>query len=380
MFADRATSVTINVFLLSFDSISETEMDYSVEVYLTMIWVDERLQFHNYSEFQWLEVGTKLMESVWVPDAYFRNEKTAAFHDVTVPNRYLHLHPNGTVVYSMRLSLTLICRMDLLKYPLDTQVCPMVIQSYVYTTQNVQFLWDTNNPLTFDKEMELEQGLPQFAITKAVTENCTAALGETTFACIRAIFTLRRDVRYYIINVYIPSILIVVLSWVSFWLDLNATPARVSLGVLTVLTLNTHGSSVQAALPKVSYIKAIDVWTVACLIFVFAALLEFAYVNVLARQGSKPMKNCCYCENLNNKVRTFLFLVQFSHPINDLTRLCYKSCSEENNIIERPKVNKQITDWREQARKLDKVSRYAFPISFLTFNTFYWFIYIFVDL
>lgn len=71
------------------------------------------------------------------------------------------------------------------------------------------------------------------------------------FACIKAYFTLKRDIGYYIIQVYVPSILIVALSWVSFWLDLEAIPARVSLGVLTVLTLNTHGSHIQSQLPKV---------------------------------------------------------------------------------------------------------------------------------
>ncbi|XP_050416355.1 glycine receptor subunit alpha-2 [Patella vulgata] len=361
---DIPTNVTIKIFLLSFDSVSETTMDYSVEIYLTMIWVDERLQFLNYSDFKWLEVGTKLMDAVWVPDVYFRNEKTAAFHDVTVPNRYLHLYPNGTVVYSMRLSLTLICRMDLLKYPLDTQICPMVIQSYVYTTENVLFWWDTHQPLIFDGDLDLNQGLPQFAITDSITVGCTASLGGTNFACIKASFTLRRDVRYYVIQVYIPSILIVGLSWVSFWLDLNAIPARVSLGVLTVLTLNTHGSNVQAALPKVSYIKAIDVWTVACLIFVFSALLEFAYVNVLSRRGDKLNyigSGCgttpCFC---------------------DIDIDPDKDTSNDNSTPEKRRQNYQ--KWRHAARRVDKMSRIAFPVGFITFNLVYWITYVFVDI
>jgi glycine receptor alpha-3 len=78
---------------------------------------------------------------------------------------------------------------------------------------------------------------------------------------------------YYLIQIYIPSGLIVVISWVSFWLNRNATPARVALGITTVLTMTTLMSSTNAALPKISYAKSIDVYLGACFVMVFASLL-----------------------------------------------------------------------------------------------------------
>ena len=78
---------------------------------------------------------------------------------------------------------------------------------------------------------------------------------------------------YYMIQIYIPSSLIVVISWVSFWLNRNASPARVSLGVTTVLTMTTLMSSTNAALPKISYVKSIDIYLGTCFIMVFASLL-----------------------------------------------------------------------------------------------------------
>lgn len=40
-------------------------------------------------------------------------------------------------------------------------------------------------------------------------------------------------------QVYVPCILIVVLSWVGFWIHREATSDRVGLGITTVLTLST---------------------------------------------------------------------------------------------------------------------------------------------
>ena len=50
------------------------------------------------------------------------------------------------------------------------------------------------------------------------------------------------------------------MSWVSFWLNRGAAPARVGLGVTTVLTMTTLMASVNAALPKISYMKSIDIY------------------------------------------------------------------------------------------------------------------------
>lgn len=45
-------------------------------------------------------------------------------------------------------------------------------------------------------------------------------------------FDLARRMGYFTIQTYIPCTLIVVLSWVSFWINKDAVPARTSLGKL----------------------------------------------------------------------------------------------------------------------------------------------------
>ena len=75
------------------------------------------------------------------------------------------------------------------------------------------------------------------------------------YPCLQFRFKMRRDIGYFLIQVYVPSILIVILSWVSFWINVDASPARVSIGLLTVLTTTTMSSVARSSLPRVSYIK-----------------------------------------------------------------------------------------------------------------------------
>ena len=88
------------------------------------------------------------------------------------------------------------------------------------------------------------------------------------------------------------------MSWVSFWLNRGAAPARVGLGVTTVLTMTTLMASVNAALPKISYMKSIDIYLAVCFFMVFGALIEYACVGYTAkriqlRSEEKKVDNMC---------------------------------------------------------------------------------------
>ena len=68
-------------------------------------------------------------------------------------------------------------------------------------------------------------------------------------------FKFRRRLGYFMFHTYIPTCLIVMMSWISFWIKPEAVPARVTLGVTSLLTLSTQHANSQKSLPPVSYIK-----------------------------------------------------------------------------------------------------------------------------
>lgn len=352
---DYPTKVSVQLYVSSVDSVSEQNMEYSVTVLLRQVWEDHRLNYTNMSDLPRLEVDSSRIKNLWVPDLFFSNEKKGAFHDVTLPNRMFHIYKNGTVYYSIRLSLTLSCYMGLERYPMDVQICSMIMESYSYSAENVYFTWIQNQePVVVDESIEM----PQYTLEKYGTSVCKKDYGEGNFTCIRADFHLSRNQGYFVIQVYIPSILIVLLSWVSFWLDVDSIPARISLGVLTVLTMTTQSSGARASLPRVSYVKAIDVWMAVCLIFVFAALLEFAYVNVLSRRRSY---NRSFSQKLTKRILDRRRAERHNGAKNDVQ--INVPDIETDNVY---KNNKQA------AQFFDKVARYVFPLIFGIFNVFYW--------
>lgn len=91
---------------------------------------------------------------------------------------------------------------------------------------------------------------------------------------------MKRRVGFFIIETYIPSCIIVALSWISFWIPPDSVPARVALGITTALTMVTISGSARAGLPRVSYVKAIDWYLLVCLLFVFGAMLEYTLVSI----------------------------------------------------------------------------------------------------
>ena len=113
---------------------------------------------------------------------------------------------------------------------------------------------------------------------------------------------------------------------------MDAVPARISLGVTTVLTMATQLSGSRQSIPKVSYPKAIDVWMAMCMLFVFAALVEYAFVNVMAR---KP-KNAKYKKSDNpgdveEAGAVSMFLCGCSNVW--VKRLLTPSCGVQTSII-----------------------------------------------
>lgn len=78
--------------------------------------------------------------------------------------------------------------------------------------------------------------LPQFTIIGYETNDRKERLATGVYQRLSLSFKLQRNIGYFVFQTYLPSILIVMLSWVSFWINHEATSARVALGMLFIFS------------------------------------------------------------------------------------------------------------------------------------------------
>ena len=99
-----------------------------------------------------------------------------------------------------------------------------------------------------------------------------------SFASLTAVFSFRRRTESFISSIFVPSIVLVVLSWCCFYISPAAVPARVALSITTILTSILLKGNVNRDMPKVSYMKAVDYFMLTSFGFIFAALIEYIIV------------------------------------------------------------------------------------------------------
>ncbi|KAG5337198.1 GLUCL protein, partial [Acromyrmex charruanus] len=301
-------------------------------------WYDPRLRYSNRSRYEFLN-AIHHYENIWLPDTYFIMH--GDFKDPIIPVHFaLRIYRNGTVNYLMRRHLILSCQGRLNIFPFDDPLCSFAIESISYEQTAITYVWKNdegtlrkspsltalnaylikNQTITcpikvswradgqivieedeFDDFGDSKCSLCQRRFEEQVSNNAhdnkmlsiIEELREAgNYSCLKVDLIFTRDRSFYFTTVFIPGIILVTSSFITFWLEWNAVPARVMIGVTTMLNFFTTSNGFRGTLPVVSNLTAMNVWDGVCMCFIYASLLEFVCVNYVGRK--RPMHNVVY--------------------------------------------------------------------------------------
>ncbi len=252
--------VEINVAVRSVGPVDEQRQIFSLDCYFRQYWTDPRLKY-NSTRLKELPMNWAFLTKIWRPDTYIVNGKQSYLHKMTVPNRFIRIAPNGRISYSQRLTVKARCQMDLRKFPLDSQQCPLEFGSFGHGAEDLVYRWGPD-PVSIDSNMGLAQydlvnwthssfnGLRGRAVRNVSLVQLTFHFQrQTGFYMLQIYIPVPKSIMFYKINVkiYMPMVfqltLIVCCSWVTFWLRMTG-----STDLLKASRFKSHLSS-QLAVP-----------------------------------------------------------------------------------------------------------------------------------
>ncbi|XP_040429632.1 gamma-aminobutyric acid receptor subunit alpha-6 isoform X1 [Cygnus olor] len=396
-FGGAVTEVKTDIYVTSFGPVSDVEMEYTMDVFFRQTWTDERLKFGGPTEI--LRLNNLMVSKIWTPDTFFRNGKKSIAHNMTTPNKLFRIMQNGTILYTMRLTINADCPMRLVNFPMDGHACPLKFGSYAYPKSEIIYTWK-KGPLHSVEVPQESSSLLQYDLIGQTVSSETIKSNTGEYSLQLLYFHLQRKIGYYLIQTYIPCIMTVVLSQVVFWINKESVPARTVAGITTVLTMTTLSISARHSLPKVSYATAMDWFIAVCFAFVFSALIEFAAVNYFTNlQTQRAMRKAARAAALAAALSAATVpaedeIVSRSDSNCNLKKRVNSVTSQADQSPEASIISNSASQYQPvsvpppatpapppigDTSKIDQYSRILFPVAFAGFNLVYWVVYLSKD-
>ncbi|KAL7079774.1 hypothetical protein ACQ4LE_001172 [Meloidogyne hapla] len=283
----RPVEVRVGILVQSIANFQLATMDYDMDCWLRMSWRDPRLALNLTTPI--LINDEIFLKKIWRPDMHFVNARDSLFHRVTRLNFYAFVFPmSGKVFLEARLYVKPKSQLILCKYPHDSQILQLRISSIASTNDSVSLRWFSRQSDAIRIHGRLQ--LPELYIAGLENKNCQSQRKTGNYSCLEARFLMKRSIGYHLWQTYVPTATCVLFSWISVWLPEEFVEGRVFVALTVFLTLSAESSSAKETLPKVSYVKAIDVWFGFTSVFVFCTMLQALTVIGLEHRSRQLKK------------------------------------------------------------------------------------------
>jgi hypothetical protein len=271
------TVVRIGIQLDQITSVNQKEQNISVAATLQMRWQDRSLAFSpetcqcrvkKFDESGFAKYASQCGTD-WPTYSLFNQQGRR-----NTQNLQVFVWPGGDVLYAERFSVTLQAPdLDFRRFPFDRQ--------------NFAFQVDTLLPREYFVFEDLpgytqvgpKLGHAEFVASESGTDvrTWTAPLGEV-FSRFSFRFVTRRHLNYYLFRIFLPLLLILTVSWVTFFLRDYRKRIDVSSGLLFVLV--AFNFTISNDLPRLGYMTLMD----AILVSAFIVTILIVIVNVYLRR------------------------------------------------------------------------------------------------
>ena len=275
--SQNPVKVELSVFVIDIDGIDTVEQNFEANLFFEARWHDQAL-VHDGSN----PIIRPLAE-VWRPNIQVVNQQKVweSFPEM------VEISPEGQVTYRQRLWGDFSQKLSLRDFPFDRQTFNIQFVVEGYAHGQVELISD--NGRKTGMAANLSESDWQILNWQAEPKSYEPIPGTETNLRFVFTFDAQRKQSFYLFKVITPLILIVMMSWVAFWIDPAESGTDISVAVTSMLTLIAYRFAIGTFLPVISYLTRLDLFILGSTLLVFFSLVEVVVTSNLARKRRKEL-------------------------------------------------------------------------------------------
>ena len=409
--------VFLKLRIISLLDVSEFGQSFTVDMDYRLTWNDYRLSLPKSRKDPPLVLDLSWRNKLWLPDIYFKNAlQSRLVQGTATPITHISVAQNADVSLNARMTVKLICDMQLFAYPHDKQTCFLDSTSLSHEPSHIQLVWDhfsVDETIYFPKFM-----IDNYSTAPNCTEPNIHKVGSKS--CVRAIVSLSRKLSSYLIRIYAPTILITCATFLGYYIDPGESSARVAINLTPFLSLIMMHNMINQEI-KTSYVVALHIWMLVCMVITSVGLVVFFLVLASDDEWKEKQErellvnqvneSACHDEFSKSKFdetcsggpknrfagqNDFNLIVpepsEGEHELiysrrQEQVSLTSKFCNRIRAVVRRQRQDTKKEEWKAKQKAVvkfkkysgvsvaDAVARWVVPICYLTFITCY-FVYL----
>jgi hypothetical protein len=260
--------VEVKMVLLDVNEVNNVRQSFTANLVVVMQWQDERLSHEGQGPI------SRPMADIWYPSIQILNQQRVV---ATFP-KVVEISPDGTVIYRQRYWGSFFQPLELDLFPFDKQRLTVTLASVGLDMQSVRLVPAATSGIS------THLSIPDWDVTGWNFVSSDLPMEDEGFQIQGMVFSLdvKRDTNYFKYKVILPLVLIVMMSWMVFWIDPSLVASQISVSVTAMLTMIAYRFALAGFIPKLPFLTTLDLFVLVSTLAVFMSMIEVLLTAHLA--------------------------------------------------------------------------------------------------
>uniref|UniRef100_A0A3Q0RZ53 5-hydroxytryptamine (serotonin) receptor 3B n=1 Tax=Amphilophus citrinellus TaxID=61819 RepID=A0A3Q0RZ53_AMPCI len=279
-----STTVYIDLMLQSVLDVDGKTQSITTSLWYRQIWRDEFLVWDP-EEFDDINEISLSSDAIWIPDVI-----VSEFVDEgkSPPIPYVYVNSSGSVKNSRPIQAVLACSLELYAFPFDKQNCSLTFRSWLHSVKEINLALLRNESATANMKQFMNHG--EWELLSIPSRYWLSRQDNTDYAHIRFNVLIRRRPLLYVVGLLIPSIFLMLVDVMSFYLPLNSG-TRITFKISILLGYTVFRVNMADELPVTAVrTPLIGVFFVVCMALLMLSLIKSILVVKLLHYSEREVK------------------------------------------------------------------------------------------